>query len=179
VTISAFSIIGKCEIGENSIIGSHSIIKDGVIIGKNVVIREHCLIGGPGFGMVRDEHGHVFRMPHIGHTVIEDDVEIFPYTNVDRATFGLTRIKRGAKLDHYVHVGHNSQVGLDTIVTAGVVFCGKSSVGDRAWLGVGSILKEGVVVEDDTFVGFGSVVLKTVKAGTTVIGVPARPLDKK
>ena len=41
-----------------------------------------------------------------GVTVIEDDVEIQSLTSVDRATMGETRVKRGAKIDSLVQVGH-------------------------------------------------------------------------
>lgn len=176
VSIGAHCIIGKCVIGENSRIGANTIVKDRVEIGRNVNIAEFCLIGGPGFGMVRGSDGRVTRVPHVGRTVIEDDVELFPYVNVDCGTLLETRIRRGAKIDHYSHIGHNSVVGEDAIVTAGSVFCGKASLGDRSWLGVGSIIKEGVHVGSDVIVGLGSVVLKDVPDKTVVAGVPAKTL---
>lgn len=178
VAVGPFAIVGRCTIGAHSRIGAWSIIKDNVTIGSNVVVREHCMIGGAGFGMVRGEDGEVVRIPHIGTTVIEDDVEIFPYANVDRGTLGETRVKRGTKIDHYVHVGHNSVLEEDCIVTAGAIFCGKSTLGARSWMGVGSMLKEGVRVGPDSTVGLGAVVLKDVEAGTTVAGVPARNMAK-
>ena len=62
--------------------------------------------------------------------------EIYPFANVDRGTLGKVRIGRGTKIDHYVHVGHNCTVGQNTIVTAGVVMCGGSHIGDNVWIGV-------------------------------------------
>lgn len=178
VSIGPYSIVGKCTIGENTRIAGHVVIKDRVEIGRNVRISEFCMIGGAGFGIVRGPDGKLTHIPHVGRTVIEDDVELFPYVNVDAGTLQETRIKRGTKIDHYAHIGHNAVVGEDSIVTAGVVFCGKASLGDRSWLGVGSILKEGARVGSDVVVGLGSVVLKDVPDNSTVAGVPAKPLQR-
>ena len=178
VSIGPYCIIGKCEIGENSRIHAFTVIKDNSIIGKNVIIRESCLIGGCGFGFVRDHDGSLERMPHIGRVVIEDNVELFPYVNVDRGALGETRIKKGTKIDHYSHIGHNCLVGEYCLITAGTVLCGGSSIGARSWTGVGSIIKEKVSVDDDVTIGLGAVVVKNVEKGTIVAGVPAKPLKK-
>ncbi|MRS03083.1 hypothetical protein EG832_07660, partial [bacterium] len=66
VSIGRHCIIEMCEIGENSRIEAHTIIKNNVVIGKNVIIREYCLVGGCGFGFVRDEFDRPLRIPHIG-----------------------------------------------------------------------------------------------------------------
>jgi UDP-3-O-[3-hydroxymyristoyl] glucosamine N-acyltransferase len=177
-SIGPYAIVGKATIGGDCRIGAHTVIKDQVTIGDRVTIREHCLVGGAGFGFVRDEMGKLSRVPHVGRVVIEDDVEIFPYTNVDRGTIIETRVKRGTKIDHYAHIGHNSVVGEDCVITAGVVFCGKARIGDRSWAGVGSIVKEGVNVGSDVTVGLGTVILADVEDKATVVGVPGRVLKK-
>src|SRR5258708_16794783 len=46
-----------------------------------------------------------------GPAIIEDDVEVQSLTSVDRATIGETRVKRGAKIDSLVQVGHACVVG--------------------------------------------------------------------
>lgn len=178
VFIGDYCRIGKCQIGENSKIYSFTIIKDNITIGENVVIREHCLVGGSGFGFVRNDDGHLERMPHIGTVIIEDDVELFPYVNVDRGAIGETRIKKGTKIDHYAHIGHNCIIGEHCIVTAGTVFCGGSKIGNQSWVGVGSILKEKVSVGDDVTIGLGSVVLKNFDSNKIIAGVPAKILKK-
>lgn len=179
VSIGPYSIIGRCVIGEGSRIGPYVRIHDGAVLGKRVQVREHCLIGGTGFGFVRDEDGTLARIPHVGGVVIEDDVELFPYANVDRGTLVPTTIRRGAKIDHYCHIGHNTSVGEDAIVTAGVVMCGSSRIGARTWIGVGSIIKEGVSVGDNATTGLGAVILRDVEPGGVVAGVPAKPLAPK
>lgn len=179
VSVGPYSIIGKCTIGEGSRIGAYVRIHDGAVLGKRVFVREYCLIGGAGFGFLREVDGTLAHIPHVGGVTIEDDVELFPYTNVDRGTLVPTTIRRGAKIDHYCHIGHNTSVGEDALVTAGVVLCGSSRVGARTWIGVGSIVKQGVTVGDGATTGLGAVVLRDVEPGAIVAGVPAKPLKAK
>ena len=180
VSIGPYAIVGRCTIVDNSRVGAFTFIKDGAIIGKKVTIREHCHIGGCGFGMVRDDSTKkLLRFPHIGGVVLEDEVELFPYVNVDRGGLGDTTIRKGAKIDHYAHIGHNCSVGENTIITARTVMCGGSSIGANGWSGVGAIIKEKVSVGDDVTIGLGAVVLKDVPSGAVVVGNPARILKMK
>ena len=52
VHIGAYSIIGDCTIGNDSIVRAHAVVHDSVTIGSNVLISEHCNIGGEGFGHI-------------------------------------------------------------------------------------------------------------------------------
>jgi len=179
VTVGPNAIVGKCSIGKNSRIGAFTIIKDGAIIGRGVTIREFCHVGGCGFGMVRDDiTKRLLRFPHIGRVILEDEVELFPYVNVDRGGLGDTTVRSGAKVDHYAHIGHNCTVGENTIITARTVMCGGSSIGANCWAGVGSIIKEKVVVGNDVMIGLGAVVLKNVADEDVVAGVPAKSIKK-
>jgi acetyltransferase-like isoleucine patch superfamily enzyme len=49
-------------------------------------------------------------------------------------------------------------------------------IGRNVWLGAGVIVLKGVIIGDNVVVGAGSVVTKAVPSGTTIAGVPARPL---
>ena len=51
-------------------------------------------------------------------------------------------------------------------------------IGNRVTVGAGAIVLGGISVGDDAMIGAGSVVLGDVPAGTTVAGVPARPIGK-
>ena len=179
VHIGPYCIIGACLIGEGSRIHAHTIINDHVRIGKNVTIMEHCVIGSLGFGFVRDDDETPLWITQIGGVVIEDDVEIFPFSNVDLGTFGDTIIESNAKIDHFVHVSHNTRIGKNCIITAGTVFCGSSSIGKNSWAGIGSIIKQGIKVGSHVTLGMGAVILKDVEDGDTVAGVPAKSLQRE
>lgn len=179
VAIGAFSVIGRCVLGEGVKIRDFCKIYDDVRIGKNVNIYDHCTLGGTGFGYaINNVSGEASHMPHIGGLEIGDNVDIFPYANVDRGTLGNTKIGHGTKIDHYCHIGHNSVLGDNCIITAQVVFCGSSSIGSSSWVGVGSIIKQSVHLGSKVTIGLGSVVTKDVPDGETWIGSPARRIDE-
>ncbi len=175
VKVGAFSTIGICEIGEGSVIKNNVVIGDKVKIGKNVVIYNYCNVGSEGFGFARNEDNTLIRMEHLGSVFIEDNVEIFPFSNIDRATLTETRVKKGTKLDHYSHIGHNCLVGENCIITANVTLCGGVTIGDNCWIGVNSVIKEAVKIGKGATVGLGSVVTKNIPDNETWFGVPAKP----
>lgn len=52
-------------------------------------------------------------------------------------------------------------------------------IGRNAWIGGGAIILPGITIGDDAVVGAGSVVTRSVAAGQTVAGNPARPLARE
>lgn len=148
-------------------------------IGKNVIIHPNVLLGGDGFGYERDEHDELIKFPSIGGIIIEDDVEIFPFTNIDRGTLDNTIIGKGTKIDHYCHIGHNVRIGKRCVITAGVIIAGSVTVGDDVFIGINSSIRDGIKIGKHAMVGMGSVVTKDVGDNWTVYGVPAKQVQNK
>lgn len=178
VAIGPYAIIGECTIGDGCRIKAHTTIHDGVQIGHNVLISEYCNIGGEGFGHIRNEVNLLENMLHIGSVIIEEGVEIFPYTNVDRGTLGATRIGKGTKIDHYCHIGHNTQIGRDTVVTPNVTTLGGVQIGNDCMIGCATVVRDASRVGDGVTIGMGSMVTKDIPDGETWVGVPARQIDE-
>ena len=59
---------------------------------------------------------------------------------------------------------------------AGLEFGQPIEIGRNVWIGGGAIILPGVTIGDDAVVGAGAIVTRSVPAGTTVAGNPARPL---
>ena len=100
-------------------------------IGHRVILQNGVVVGGDGFGFAKTREGTHFKIVQSGVTVIEDDVEIQALTSVDRATMGETRVKRGAKIDSLVQVGHACVVGEDNIICAQTGLAGELDAGAR------------------------------------------------
>jgi sugar O-acyltransferase (sialic acid O-acetyltransferase NeuD family) len=71
-------------------------------------------------------------------------------------------------------VDHECQVGDDVHISPGVHIGGGVTIGKRSWIGIGAVIRHGVTVGSDVIVGAGAAVVKDVRDGVTVTGVPAR-----
>jgi UDP-3-O-[3-hydroxymyristoyl] glucosamine N-acyltransferase len=113
-------------IGDDFIAHSHSVVREYCRIGNRVILQNNVVIGGDGYGFAKRSDGTHYKIVQSGISVIEDDVEIQSLTSVDRASMGETRVKRGAKIDSLVQVGHNCVVGEDNIICAQTGLAGSS-----------------------------------------------------
>ena len=105
--------------------------------------------------------------------MIEDDVEVQSLTSVDRATVGETRVKRGAKIDSLVQIGHACVVGEDNIICAQTGLAG-SSVLERSVLLAGQLGISGhLTIHENAVVYAQSGVGGDVEAGARISGSPA------
>jgi len=144
-SIGAYVVVGpRVKIGRNAVLHPHVTIYEGAEIGDDFLahsqasVREYCrignrvilqngvVVGGDGFGFAKRADGSHEKIPQSGPTIVEDDVEIQSLTNIDRATVGETRIRRGAKIDSLVQVGHACEVGEDNIICSQVGLAGSS-----------------------------------------------------
>jgi UDP-3-O-[3-hydroxymyristoyl] glucosamine N-acyltransferase len=167
------TIYEHVKIGHDSEIHAGVSIRANTIVGERVTIHNNAVIGSDGFGFAKDEQRHWLKIPQNGRVVIEDDVEIGAGASIDRASTGETRIKRGAKLDNLVQIGHSCTVGEDALLCAQVGLAGSSSVGDRVILtgqvGIGGH----ITVGDDAILYPQSGVPNDVAPGAILVGTPA------
>ena len=151
--VGAFAYIGKnvqlgkgvqiyphTYIGDNVKIGDHTILYSGVKIYYNCQVGNDCIlhagvvIGSDGFGFEPDAKGVNQKLPQIGNVIIEDDVEIGANTTIDRAMMGSTFVRRNAKIDNLVQIGHNVEVGASDFLCAQVGIAGSSKIGSHCIL---------------------------------------------
>jgi UDP-3-O-[3-hydroxymyristoyl] glucosamine N-acyltransferase len=114
------------QIGDDFTAHSHSVVREFCRIGNRVILQNGVVVGGDGFGFAKRADSTHYKIVQSGITVIEDDVEIQSLTSVDRATFGETRVRRGAKIDSLVQIGHNCVVGEDNIICSQTGLAGSS-----------------------------------------------------
>jgi len=93
------------------------------------------------------------------------------------------RIGRHFHANLYSYVEHDCEIGDFVTFAPGVMCNGNVRIEDHAYIGAGAIIKPGVlgaplVIGRGAVVGMGAVVTKSVPAGATVAGNPARPLVK-
>ncbi len=134
-------ILDQVFIGPNVRIGKNCTLYPGTrvlrdcTVGDNCILHANCVIGADGFGFLPDDHGTYRKVPQVGNVLLEDDVEIGAGTTVDRATMGSTLIRRGVKLDNLIQIGHNVEIGVNTVIAAQAGVAGSTKIGANCRIG--------------------------------------------
>ena len=166
-------VYDDARIGDDFLAHSHSVVREDCRIGDRVILQNGVVVGGDGFGFAKRADGTHEKIVQSGTTVIEDDVEIQSLTSVDRATIGETRVKRGAKIDSLVQVGHACVVGEDNIICAQTGLAG-SSILERDVLLAGQVGISGhLTIHESAIVYAQSGIGGDVPKGARMSGSPA------
>lgn len=195
VYIAPFACIGEhAEVGDNTVIHPHVTIGSGAKIGSNCIIYANatvyhdcrignhcilhagCVIGADGFGFAPTPEGYE-KIPQIGITILEDNVEVGANTCIDRATMGATIVHSGVKLDNLIQIAHNDEIGSHTVMAAQVGIAGSTKVGEWCMMGGQVGVAGHIHIGDKVNLGAQSGVPGSIKDGSQLIGTP--PMEPK
>ena len=172
-------------VGDNVRIGSGTTIYPGVIIyydcsiGNDCTVHGGAVIGADGFGFAPQSNNNYKKVAQIGNVVIEDNVEIGANTTIDRATLGSTIIRRGVKLDNLIQVGHNVEIGENTVIAAQTGIAGSTKLGRNNMIGGQVGFAGHIVIADDVKIGAQAGLGGSVnKPGSVLLGAPAIDVSK-
>lgn len=173
VTLHPGVVIGdRCSVGDDTVVHANVTIYRDCVIGKRVIIHAGAVIGADGFGFVPDEEGHQVKLLQLGRVRIEDDCEIGANCAIDRGGFGDTVLRRGVKLDNLIQIGHNCDIGEDTVVAALTGFSGGTRIGRRCVIAGQVGTNQHVTIGDGATITGQAGVTKDVRAGGFMAGTP-------
>ena len=154
-------------------------------IGKNVIIQPYVVIGSK----VKIGNNVIIKsFSHLEKCQIENKVEIGPYARIRPDTI----LKEGSKIGNFVEVkksvvgkkskvNHLSYIGDTDIgksvnIGAGTITCNydgvkksKTKIKDKVFIGSNSSLVAPVTIEEQSIVGAGSVITKSVKKNSLAL----------
>ncbi len=162
-------------VGDGTILYPGVKVYEGCRIGRNCILHAGAVVGADGFGFMPNAAGGFDKIPQLGDVVIEDDVEIGANTCIDRAKTDSTVIRRGVKLDNLIQIGHNVQIGENTVSSAQTGIAGTSRVGRNCFLAGQVGIADHVNVGDFVKIGSKSGLDKDVPDGEVRFGYPALP----
>lgn len=162
------------EIGKNTILNSGVKVYHNCVIGESCVIHAGTVIGSDGFGFAPQSDSEFMKIPQIGNVIIEDNVEIGANVAIDRATMGSTIIRKGVKLDNLIQIGHNVEVGENTVMAGQSGIAGSSKIGKNCMFGGQVGIVGHIKIADGTKIGAKSGISGDIKnENTVVLGYPA------
>ncbi len=122
------------RIGHRFFAHSHAVVREEVEIGDDVILQNGAVVGADGFGFARQDDGSYYKITAAGSAIVEDGVEIQAHSCIDRATVGVTRLRRGVKVDNLVQVGHSCDIGQNTLICGQAGLAGSCKVGRQVVL---------------------------------------------
>lgn len=73
---------------------------------------------------------------------------------------------------------HDCLIGENVHISPGAVICGEVRVENNVHIGAGATVIQGIHIGENSIVGAGSVVIHDVPEGVTVVGVPAKEVQR-
>ena len=165
-------------IGDNCVIHSNVTIYDGCKIGNNVIIHAGSILGADAFYYKKRAEGFD-KLLSSGSVLIEDNVDIGALCTIDKGVSANTTIKKGAKIDNQVHIGHDTVIGEMCLIASqtGIAGCVVVEDGVTMWGQVGT--NSGITIGEGAVILGQTGVTKSVKGGKTYFGTPVEESRKK
>jgi UDP-3-O-[3-hydroxymyristoyl] glucosamine N-acyltransferase len=179
------SIYPHVYIGDNTRLDVNCTLNPGVkiyhdcVIGQGCIIHAGSIIGSDGFGFAPQSENEYMKIPQLGNVVLEDFVEIGANVTIDRATMGSTYIRKGVKLDNLIQIGHNVEVGENTVIAAQTGIAGSTKMGRNCMVGGQAGFVGHIRIADNTKIAAQSGIMSDIKEeNKTFLGSPAFDLKQ-
>lgn len=165
VKVGAYAVVGDgVDLGEGCVLHEHAMVSGPAKYGRNNVFYPFCAVGG-------DPQDYTFRGERT--ELVVGDGNIFrEYVTVSRGTVkggGITRIGNENFFLAYSHVGHDDQVGSQTLFVNGATLAGHVAVEDFATIGSFSVVHQFCRVGRYAYVGACTVIVQDVPPFSRVV----------
>lgn len=162
------------RIGEGCVLEAGVRVLRGSVLRRNVRVQPGAVIGAEGLSFERAEDGTPERFPQLGGVVLEDEVDVGTNCVIERGAFADTILRRGVKLGQMCVVGHNCDIGEGVFMVGLCGTAGSAIIGKGTWLGPLTVVRDGVTVGAESFIGMQASVTRSLPEHSRVLSVPSR-----
>jgi UDP-3-O-[3-hydroxymyristoyl] glucosamine N-acyltransferase len=179
VLFEGVRIYPDAKVGADSVLHANVVVRERCVVGRKVILHGGVQIGADGFGYRPSPDGRrILKVPHLGHVVVEDEVEIGANTCVDRGKFGATVIGAGTKIDNLVQIAHNCRIGRGCLISGLAGIAGSTTLGDGTMVGGGVGVADHLRIGRRVRIAAQSGVMHDIPDGETWGGYPAKELRR-
>lgn len=162
-------------VGERVVVEKGAIIEDYTVIGDDAYIGQAAVLGARGMQNLK-VNGERQQVLFAGGVRIGSGCEVLSHAIIQKPyQCFYTEIGCGTQVSVKSSIGHGSFVGAECMIAGGVTVSGNVILGEKVWVGPGSVIADGLSIGDLAKVRIGSVVVKDVPAGAEVSGNFAIP----
>ena len=157
---------GKSVIIEDGVeIGANTIVHSNTIIKKNCKIGANCIIGGESFSF-----NNFNKIYAGGRVILEENVVLLGNNSIERGIYRDTVIKENTKISYGSIIEHDVEIGKNSLICANVTITGRVKAGDNCYFGPGSVIRNGLEIENNGRANMGAIVTKNIKENEHVSG---------
>lgn len=177
----------KAELGEGTKVGPYAIIEADAKLGENCIVEAHAVIRSyttMGSGNHVHPHAVIGNYPQdlgfdkcaVSYLEIGNDNEFREFSNIHRSKFegGKTLIGNECYIMSTAHIGHDSVVGNNVIMTNCAELAGHVSVDDNVFISSNTGVHQYCKIGAYCIVGANSKITQDVPPFSLVQGIPAK-----
>jgi len=164
----------QVTLGEDVVIGPGAVLLGPLRVGNRVWIGPNAVIGTPPeVNSLPQNAGWAGEVNHFG-VDIGDGAVIRELSTIHQGSRRTTTIGRGTWLLNSVYVAHDSLIGAQVTLSAGVRVGGHSVIGDHANVGMNAAVHQRRIIGAGSMIGMGTPVTRDVPPFSKAYGVPIR-----
>jgi UDP-3-O-[3-hydroxymyristoyl] glucosamine N-acyltransferase len=167
------------RIGPGSVVEPHATVLERCIVGEDVVVGGGAILGGVGFQTVRATRPMI-EMVHAGGLFVNNGARILPGAVLATGLFHrATTVSADCRIGANAFVSHGVELGDRVFIGHGSIVNGNVTIAADSWIGPGAIVSQNLQIGHKSFVSLGAVVIRNLPANAHVSGnfaVPHRRL---
>jgi UDP-3-O-[3-hydroxymyristoyl] glucosamine N-acyltransferase len=164
----------QAQIDEEVVVGARCVIHRGVWLQRGVTVGDGAVLGCSGLNAYRASDGRRLGFPHLASVIVGAGSVIGANAVLVRGILTSTVLGTCCHVGNLCNIGHGVEMGDHVWMSVGCLVGGHTRLAVGATLGLGVQLRDNLSIGAGAQLAMGSVVMRSVADGLSVMGNPAR-----